>query len=373
MATLTSITNANALKWATQRKEVLEKAGVFTAGASRQGFEPDLGSTMQHPAKKQLEKPVMRPGTGYQWEAAQSSELEEARKSLRLLKSKMGSRKQPLLPVSENIPRPYTAFPGSTKDAFSGEENRLGSDSPSRGRPNQETKKILYSFGKNEKKEKEKTASLNTEQERPLHTGEGAKAKMSSIPEPDPEEDCELIDCPEGCGRRFNENALIKHQKVCRKVFQSQRQQFDSAAMRVVSDEQTGLKVNVKKGAKNNKPPQAEKPVGSKKGKWAAQSEAFRAQLKAARGEQITKEEANAMAAALEQDLTKCPHCQRKFNEKAASRHIPFCEQKSKMDKMKSGGGRKGDELMSTQGKKTATSSFGASKPGSAYARRDFD
>ena len=32
-----------------------------------------------------------------------------------------------------------------------------------------------------------------------------------------------------------------------------------------------------------------------------------------------------------EQDVLKpCPYCGRKFNEKAAEKHIPFCQRKSK-------------------------------------------
>lgn len=33
----------------------------------------------------------------------------------------------------------------------------------------------------------------------------------------------ELRDCPEGCGRRFNEKAFDNHVKICQKVFQTKR------------------------------------------------------------------------------------------------------------------------------------------------------
>ena len=29
-------------------------------------------------------------------------------------------------------------------------------------------------------------------------------------------------------------------------------------------------------------------------------------------------------------DRTECPYCSRKFNDEAAKRHIPFCQQKAK-------------------------------------------
>ena len=41
--------------------------------------------------------------------------------------------------------------------------------------------------------------------------------------------------------------------------------------------------------------------------------------------------EAMKVAAELsEASLTPCPHCNRKFNEDAAKRHIPLCEKKAK-------------------------------------------
>jgi len=35
--------------------------------------------------------------------------------------------------------------------------------------------------------------------------------------------DEELIECPQGCGRKFNANAIEKHAKICVKVFQKKR------------------------------------------------------------------------------------------------------------------------------------------------------
>ena len=42
----------------------------------------------------------------------------------------------------------------------------------------------------------------------------------------------ELVLCSEGCGRKFNENALEKHEKICRKVFQQKRKVFNAAEFR---------------------------------------------------------------------------------------------------------------------------------------------
>lgn len=66
--------------------------------------------------------------------------------------------------------------------------------------------------------------------------------------------------------------------------------------------------------------------------------------LKMAKGGKLTAEEEKAMNQAREdaQNLVLCNSCGRKFNEKAADKHIPFCEKKSKMEKMKAGNNAKG-------------------------------
>jgi len=38
--------------------------------------------------------------------------------------------------------------------------------------------------------------------------------------EEQPSGNVELVECPEGCGRKFNPQALKKHKKNCKKVFQ---------------------------------------------------------------------------------------------------------------------------------------------------------
>lgn len=37
------------------------------------------------------------------------------------------------------------------------------------------------------------------------------------------------IECPT-CGRKFNEEAIGKHQKICKKVFVEKRKKFDTKA-----------------------------------------------------------------------------------------------------------------------------------------------
>lgn len=48
----------------------------------------------------------------------------------------------------------------------------------------------------------------------------------------------DLVECPEGCGRKFNRKALEKHAKACKLVFMSKRKEFNSEAKRLVNKEQ---------------------------------------------------------------------------------------------------------------------------------------
>ncbi len=102
----------------------------------------------------------------------------------------------------------------------------------------------------------------------------------------------ERIECPT-CGRKFVEEALMRHQKVCKKVFVQKRKVFDIKAVR-----EEAIKSELKdsdyrpapsKAAPKKKPANQadDKPVGgpgSKAAKWKAQSEMFRAAMRAAKG-----------------------------------------------------------------------------------------
>ena len=173
----------------------------------------------------------------------------------------------------------------------------------------------------------------------------------------------ERIECPT-CGRKFIEEALMRHQKVCKKVFVQKRKVFDIKAVR-----QEAIKSELKDSDYRPAPSKAapkkkaaaqaeDKPVGgagSKAAKWKAQSEMFRAALRAAKGSDDGPSgsgsgAANA-AAIMEQydDRTECKWCNRKFNDEAATRHIPVCEQKFKATQMK----MKGNAAATKAGKTT--------------------
>mmetsp|Transcript_59796 Transcript_59796/g.142352 ORF Transcript_59796/g.142352 Transcript_59796/m.142352 type:complete len:1034 (+) Transcript_59796:90-3191(+) len=170
-----------------------------------------------------------------------------------------------------------------------------------------------------------------------------------------------LVECS-GCGRRFNEEAMARHAKVCKKVFQQKRKQFNSAANRLGDLENAGaLIANAQKINEDKERTAAQQTAdavqpskGSKPAKedpknmpqWKKDSLAFRAAIlraKAASGDTQAQVEAQVMEQKLEaaggadSNLTKCPHCGRTFNKEAAERHIPIC---LKTFGSKAGGGR---------------------------------
>lgn len=166
----------------------------------------------------------------------------------------------------------------------------------------------------------------------------------------------ELFECTEGCGRKFKHEAMEKHVKICKKVFQTKRKKFDETAMRLndIVDPSEIKHIKKKVLLKEEKPSKV-KP-GVKNADWKAQSEAFRAQIKKAQGKTVSKEEEAAIIDVQNSGLVQCPSCGRKFGEKAAEKHIPSCEARNKANQMKSKpgptGGRGGGIGKATTGKR---------------------
>lgn len=51
----------------------------------------------------------------------------------------------------------------------------------------------------------------------------------------------ELFPCDEGCGRMFTKKALEKHLPICKKVFQTKRNEFNAESKRIIDNEQPKL------------------------------------------------------------------------------------------------------------------------------------
>ena len=169
-----------------------------------------------------------------------------------------------------------------------------------------------------------------------------------------------MLTCP-SCGRHFNPTPFEKHVKICKKVFVQKRKVFDSSSMRsrgIPDLQEMMMTQSGAKGKKGKKSPSAnlthpQNPPDSKV--WKQQSEAFREAIRAARefkeyeqrkqeamafGGPLPPPPAAARPSAADPTLIPCPHCERRFNQKAAERHIPQCQSiRAKPAALKKGSG----------------------------------
>lgn len=132
------------------------------------------------------------------------------------------------------------------------------------------------------------------------------------------------------CGRKFNVDVLGRHQKICTKV--KKRKAFDSSKQRLEGIE----KLPIKKSSQQT----VNKPI-KKKADWRSKHEEFIKTIRSARGVTAAIKEGRDLPPppppTINPDYVQCPHCDRRFNESAAERHINFCkEQKSRLPKSSS-------------------------------------
>ncbi|GLD98602.1 hypothetical protein PINS_up007319 [Pythium insidiosum] len=179
------------------------------------------------------------------------------------------------------------------------------------------------------------------------------------------------------CNRRFNVVSLAKHQKICEKVFSGHRKVFDMTAKRLEGTEaEKYAKQGSKKGhATASKRAAAEdQPIKAKAVDWKQQSNAFREAMRANR--EVTKAIKEGrppppMApSAPDPSLIPCDFCGRRFNEKAAERHIPFCKEKSQRDNVSKGPGKKPAATSAAASGAAARSSAAAAASSRAPARK---
>lgn len=116
--------------------------------------------------------------------------------------------------------------------------------------------------------------------------------------------------------------------------------------VKVMTEKATEDRRNKKKGGKQ---PPSERALNAadKKAKWKAESDSFRQAMRA--GKEVTHALATGgpmpeqTMSAPDPSLVPCPNCGRKFNEKAAERHIPLCKSiKAKPTSLKRGSGGAG-------------------------------
>jgi len=135
------------------------------------------------------------------------------------------------------------------------------------------------------------------------------------------------------CGRRFRQEALTRHAKICEKVFLQKRKAFDSKRMRTQDNpELVSIVSSSKKQAstRSSVDNSSSGGGGGGGGKWKSESNAFREAMRNARETaqcvQLGLPLPPPIASAPDPSLIPCPHCGRRFNQKAGERHIPMCQ-----------------------------------------------
>eukprot|EP01038_Epipyxis_sp_PR26KG_P007853 gene7853-10661_t len=147
------------------------------------------------------------------------------------------------------------------------------------------------------------------------------------------------LECPD-CGRKFFEGPYEKHVKICSKVFMQKRKVFDSTKMRIQDNPE--LKMSYQNSNAEN---DALANANAKKAKWKEDSIRFREAMKAARAYSKAVESGGPLpppvvSSTVDSSLIPCPHCGRRFSEKAGERHIPNCQNiRAKPTMLKKGGG----------------------------------
>ncbi|XP_029177169.1 uncharacterized protein LOC114945222 [Nylanderia fulva] len=132
-----------------------------------------------------------------------------------------------------------------------------------------------------------------------------------------------LVAC-KTCGRTFADDRIGYHEKICVKVANMKRKKFDAMTSRIKGTE---LEPFAKKGIKKQ---ETKKP--QVKSDWRRKHEDFINTIRSAKQFQAhvaaggNSSDFPPPPPSDTSDYIQCPHCNRKFNQAAAERHIPKCE-----------------------------------------------
>lgn len=130
-----------------------------------------------------------------------------------------------------------------------------------------------------------------------------------------------FIPCP-NCERRFAVDRIEVHVNACKKLASKKRKVFDATKMRVKGTEAESF-------LRKKKP---SPDLDTRKNNWRIKHEEFIASIRYAKlAGKIEREGGNLASLAppppsSNPDYIQCPHCMRKFNQKAGERHIPKCK-----------------------------------------------
>ncbi|XP_077487456.1 uncharacterized protein LOC144098576 isoform X2 [Amblyomma americanum] len=124
------------------------------------------------------------------------------------------------------------------------------------------------------------------------------------------------------CGRTFRPDALTRHEQICLKTKSKQRKVFDSSKQRIEGTE-------IKNAPKLTSP--APKPKPKAKTNWKEKHEELIRTIRAARGEDAGSPDdrgTNGSRPTVPAGYVECPSCGRNFSDRAADRHIAWCQEK---------------------------------------------
>uniref|UniRef100_A0A8C4WFU4 Zinc finger C2HC-type containing 1B n=1 Tax=Gopherus evgoodei TaxID=1825980 RepID=A0A8C4WFU4_9SAUR len=131
----------------------------------------------------------------------------------------------------------------------------------------------------------------------------------------------DLLAC-ETCGRHFAQDVLLRHEPICRKVFNKKRKTFNSLKQRLQGTEIPSVK---------KQPPPKKQP--EKKSNWRQLHEDFINAIQSAKQVAKAMKEGRPLPPppppSINPDYIQCPYCLRRFNEAAAERHISFCKEQA--------------------------------------------
>eukprot|EP00092_Neocalanus_flemingeri_P004363 GFUD01004693.1.p1 GENE.GFUD01004693.1~~GFUD01004693.1.p1 ORF type:complete len:777 (+),score=188.63 GFUD01004693.1:179-2509(+) len=154
----------------------------------------------------------------------------------------------------------------------------------------------------------------------------GSTPARRSVFAPKPRDD--LVSC-KNCQRNFAEDRIEKHEEICTKTSQKKRKTFDMTKARVKgTDAASYVKNAAQLKAKEAKVEVKEQ----KKNDWRKKREEFINTLKAAKEAQRHLANGGSLkdlpppVPMDTSDYIQCPHCNRRFAEGAAERHIPKCK-----------------------------------------------
>uniref|UniRef100_A0A8C0J5N4 Zinc finger C2HC-type containing 1B n=1 Tax=Chelonoidis abingdonii TaxID=106734 RepID=A0A8C0J5N4_CHEAB len=114
----------------------------------------------------------------------------------------------------------------------------------------------------------------------------------------------------------------LRHEPICRKVFNKKRKTFNSLKQRLQGTEIPSVK---------KQPPPKKQP--EKKSNWRQLHEDFINAIQSAKQVAKAMKEGRPLPPlpppSINPDYIQCPYCLRRFNEAAAERHISFCKEQA--------------------------------------------